>query len=345
MPQAVVGPSHDREPTTRETVYLGVDGGQTGTRAVALDATGSIKAIVRAPGLIHPLRSGGAKHLRSVLERVRLGLPAGSPIGAAYLALTGVEGPESPSYGVALQVAADVWPDVYISVDNDGIAAWAGGTGRKPGVAAMAGTGSVVVAVNEEGERVRTGGWGATLGDPGGGWRIGLAALQQMLHRWDAGSEPTDLDRTLLNELGVASPAGIAIGLNSGRIPRLRIVRLAAVIAAAAVTDPAARGILESAAAEFAIDVAAALSRLEWCTVPVLVVPIGNVFRAGVLYRQPFERALASRSPVPFRIGAPLLSSAGGAALMSLALSGLCSDDVVERLVDSELAYEVRDLP
>ena len=67
---------------TRETVYLGVDGGQTGTGAGALDATGSIKAIVRAPGLIHPLRSGGANRLRSVLERVRLGLPAGSPIAA-----------------------------------------------------------------------------------------------------------------------------------------------------------------------------------------------------------------------------------------------------------------------
>ena len=329
-PQSVAG---------QTVVYLGIDGGQTGSRAVAVDATGSIRAFVEAHGLIHPLSRGGARRLRSVFEEIRLALPAALQIRAAYLALTGVEGPDSPSHGVASRIATEVWPGVDITVDNDGMAAWAGGTGCKAGVAAMAGTGSVVIAVNEQGERVRTGGWGAMLGDAGGGWRIAVAALQQMLRRWDMGSATTDLDRTLLETLGVTSPAGVAIGVSSGRIPRMRIVNLAMIIAAVAPADPAARAVLQEAAADFAVDVAAALSRLRWRGVPVPVVPIGNIFRAGAVYLEPFEQALASRSTVAFQIRAPVLSSVGGAALLSLREGGLFSDELIARLADSAVCY------
>jgi N-acetylglucosamine kinase-like BadF-type ATPase len=321
-------------------IYLGVDGGQTETRAVAVDGAGVVVASCRAPGLVHPLEPGGAEHLQHVLSLVRQAVPGDYRVRAAYLALTGVESPESPSHQTATEVAQGLWPDAELTIDNDGVAAWAGGTAGRPGVAAMAGTGSVVVAVNESGRRVRTGGWGPVLGDAGGGWRIGLMALRQMLRRWDAGLLTSDLDQIVLAKLGASSPAAIPVGLTSGRIPRVRVADLAPVIAARAGVDPAAQNILAEAASEFAVDVEAAMSRLSWSELPITVVPLGNVFRAGQAYLEPFERALAARAKVPFRIQQPILSNVGGAVVLSLRLAGLLTQEMTNRLAATELAYE-----
>lgn len=322
------------------SVYLGVDGGQTETRAAWVTTDGIVVATSRAAGLVHPLGPNGAAHLREVLALLRDAIPLGYRVRAAYLALTGVEGSESSSHRTAIDVARGLWPDIDLSVDNDGLAAWAGGTAGRPGVAAMAGTGSVVVAVNESGSRVRTGGWGPALGDAGGGWHIGVLALRQLLRRWDAGLPASDLDQTILADLAAASPADVAVGINSGRIPRLRIVGLAPVIAASARVDPAARAILAQAASEFAIDVGAAISRLHWSESPITVVPVGDVFRAGRAYLEPFERALAARAGIECQIRPPILSNVGGAALLSLRSAGLLTQDVVTRLATSVLAYE-----
>ena len=118
------------------------------------------------------------------------------------------------------------------------------------------------------------------------------------------------------------------------------MARLAAVVAAAAPDLPDAAAILSRAATGFADDVAAAMARLAWRELPVSVVPVGNVFRAGPAYLDPFRKALAARSNVPFVIRPPVLSGVGGALLLARRQAGPPDDGFVQRLVASGLAYE-----
>ncbi len=329
----------DQQPWAGDEVCLGVDGGQTATRAAAVLTGGTVIATVEAPGLLHPMSPEGVKRLRAVLGEIHRAL-SGRRVRSAYLALTGVEGPESPSHGVALSVAQGIWPDTLVTVDNDGMAAWAGGTTGQPGVAAMAGTGSVVIAINEAGTRVRTGGWGPLLGDAGGGWRIGLAAVAMMLRRWDAGQEPSELDRSVLSELGLSSPGEAPPAIAGGCIDRLAVVRLASMVGARAADIGDAAQILEQAASALAEDVAAAMSRLEWRDLPVTVVPVGNVFRAGSAYLCPFERALTIRAATPFVLRSPTLSAVGGAVFLARRQAGLPTEEAALRSMASDLAYK-----
>ncbi|MCL4439656.1 MAG: hypothetical protein M1609_03390, partial [Firmicutes bacterium] len=148
----------------------------------------------------------------------------------------------------------------------------------------MAGTGSVVVAVNEVGQQVRTGGWGYLFGDAGGGWHIGFLAARLTLQNLDAGKSISPLGRMLMAELGVATPPEIVYGVYSGRINRLQIARLAEVVAHVAQQgDNEGCHILAEAASNFAIDVATAINRLIWSNPPVKVATLGRIFKSGDL--------------------------------------------------------------
>jgi len=82
--------------------------------------------------------------------------------------------------------------------DSDILPVWFGGTGGKPGVAAIAGTGSIAYGCKEQGF-FRVGGWGPQLGDEGSGYDLGRRALQTAARMSDGRipSEPAFLNRIL----------------------------------------------------------------------------------------------------------------------------------------------------
>ena len=188
-------------------MFVGVDGGSTGTRAAICDRDGRLLAGITTIGLIPMLRRDGGRRLRDVLTTVAGAIPSGAHVASVYLALTGVDLPEDAAGRAAMEVGRAVWPDSMIVVGNDGMAAWAGATGCRPGVAVMAGTGCVIVASDEGGRIIRTSGWGPTLGDAGGGWGIGVAALREMLARYDAGMPPSESGPEADRRPGGALPA------------------------------------------------------------------------------------------------------------------------------------------
>jgi N-acetylglucosamine kinase-like BadF-type ATPase len=230
----------------------------------------------------------------------------------------------TPSEPVGIEVAARIWPESRRLVEGDGYVAWAGATGAAPGVAAMAGTGSVVVAVNEHGDRVETGGWAWLFGDPGSGWDIGLTALKRMLRRWDRDRATSRLGSLALAHFGAGEPPEIPDRIYSDDIDRIEVARFARfVIRLATEGDEEASAIVAGSAAEFATDVAAAIGRLRWEREPVLVSTLGGIFRAGAVYRDPFLASLRRQAPSEVRLTDPVLSGLGGAALLALREGGI----------------------
>ncbi|MCL4439655.1 MAG: hypothetical protein M1609_03385 [Firmicutes bacterium] len=103
--------------------FLGVDGGQTGTRAALVSADGQVVDIMEAEGLLHILALSGSERITTVLTKIKNKFSNSRyhPC-AVFLSLTGVEA-RTPSQAYAFKIAARLWPDTKLAVESDGLAA------------------------------------------------------------------------------------------------------------------------------------------------------------------------------------------------------------------------------
>jgi N-acetylglucosamine kinase-like BadF-type ATPase len=142
---------------------------------------------------------------------------------------------------------------VSVVTDVELILADAFGTG--PGVALIAGTGSIAMGRLPSGELIRAGGRGAEVGDPGSAYAIGLGAVREVLDPGDDRLERLVLDqldladRTALTTwVADAAPAGVATlargllhGAARGVAPAVRLAERAVTDLVGLVTDVASQ--------------------------------------------------------------------------------------------------------
>jgi glucosamine kinase len=166
-----------------------------------------------------------------------------------------------------------------VTLVPDGVAAYIGCLGAKPGVVVTVGTGTIAVTVDYAGRARRLDGWGPQLGDVGSGYRVGLEGLKSAC-RWHDGSRGGS---QILRDEALQTFGQIDVLAETLRpASQLRnIARFAErVVAAARSGDVTAGQILDNAArelAELATD-AAGLVTSE----PGLPVVIGGGFVAAV---------------------------------------------------------------
>ena len=82
---------------------------------------------------------------------------------------------------VRLTVTSDIQPLLFEARDCDTASS---------SIVVIAGTGSLVAALDADGQVVRAGGWGPMLGDEGSGWRIAQAFLKPFCTWIDGGLDP-----------------------------------------------------------------------------------------------------------------------------------------------------------
>lgn len=181
------------------TVYLGLDGGGSGCRARAWDASG----IVIGEGM-----AGPANIMTDLEEALSAILAAGAEaLGghdprrvSACLGLAGASQPDKRDQlaGLLPYATCRIVPDWHIAAK--------GALGENDGIVAAIGTGSVYVA-QRDGKLHAIGGRGLILGDEGGGAWIGRVLLSAALRAVDGLGSLTPL---LDNVVGhMAGPEGI----------------------------------------------------------------------------------------------------------------------------------------
>ena len=207
-------------------LYIGVDGGGTRSRALLGDREGrELAAADGGPGLIDPAAPRiAAFAVRTVAleaaRQARVRLPA----RALWAGLAGAG--NEPARAVVEKELRDAGLARRVVVGSDVEAAHADAFGEGPGVLLVAGTGSVVRAVDPRGEVVTVGGWGALLGDEGGGYGIGLEGIRAVLRSADGRELETDLTDALLSEIGAVGPrelADWAVSASKGEIAALSV--------------------------------------------------------------------------------------------------------------------------
>lgn len=304
-------------------MYLGVDGGQTGTRGVLVSRDGTVLATAESGGLLDAVAPGGVERMREVLTVIRDACAGpGTPDGV-FLGLTAtVSG--TPSQGLGEAVAVELWPTSVTRVEGDSLVAWAAGTGGEPGVTAMAGTGSVVAAINEAGDTIECGGWGYVFGDWGSAFHMATTAVRLMVQRWDRDRGASPMGAEINEALGVREASEIPPLFYSASIDIADVAGLAKIVSRFANTDdPEATAIVAECGATFGGDVANAIARLTWIANPVPVAMVGRAFGAGPAYVSAFQDAVTAKSPLPVVFNVAVLSTLGGAAMLALGLGGI----------------------
>ncbi|MFN7224507.1 MAG: BadF/BadG/BcrA/BcrD ATPase family protein [Paracoccaceae bacterium] len=226
------------------TLFLGIDGGGTGCRAMVADATGLVLGVGQA----------GPANIASDPDVARANI-----LLATQQAMTRAIGPANVSrelphlvagLGLAGANAAGAagrlrlgLPFQKIRIETDAVAAAKGALGGSDGIVAALGTGSVY-AIQQDGKIRCFGGWGLVLGDEGSGAHLGRAALSQALRAVDGLVPMTPFLQQLIDTHGGAS--GIVSFAQTARAADF--ARLAPAILNS--TDPAARALWAASVAE-----------------------------------------------------------------------------------------------
>lgn len=137
-----------------------------------------------------------------------------------------------------------------LKIVNDADIALVGANGGRTGAILLVGTGSIAVGIAKDGRQVRTGGWGALIGDEGSGFRLGADGITAVMRSYDGVYADTALTKTLLRHFEVTSPEDLMDLVYLGdRLP-VDIIASAAplVLAAAEAGDTVAERIVQTGA-------------------------------------------------------------------------------------------------
>ena len=188
-------------------LYIGIDGGGTHTTALAVRPDGRITGRAEGPGLNY-LNDGLAccvRRFRGITERLTAGREGAR--GTVCAGLAALDEPAEPEILSAFQSALPAgW---RLMLESDLSVALAGFSLGKPGLMAVCGTGSMVLARDRQGRERTAGGWGWKVGDPGSGYTLAREGLARALFRREAEGRDSPLLAAALSYFGAADARGL----------------------------------------------------------------------------------------------------------------------------------------
>lgn len=273
-------------------LYLGLDGGQSGTRAVLADTEGRVLAIGNGPACDHITSPRGYERNAAAIR---------GAIGDA-LAKAGKDTSDIVGIGMGLtsaprelnaqpifeQIVREIAQPKHIWIDHDAATNLAGATAGAPGVMVIAGSGSISYGINAAGDEGRAGGLGYLMGDEGSAWWIGITALQAAAAAADGRGPETAILPFVLEHYNLPTIRHIHTFLYADTFSRSMISDITVDITRLAQTDEVARQITTRAGELLGRMVVATIRQIHAPGEEVDVYPTGGVFRAGNVVMQPF---------------------------------------------------------
>lgn len=300
-------------------LFLGIDGGGTGTRALVIDAAGKVVGKGQA-GPSNPNVSGWDGVAKSIQEAVgATGVPG--PFSGVHAGIAGVATPDARAKVCTTLAELGIGAPGVTSAGHDLEIALAGGLSGRPGMVLVAGTGSACFGRSDGGDTWQAGGWGPILDDGGSGYWLGLRAIMTAVRAEDGRGPVTALAPAILKATGAGSLREVLAQLHSNRLDRKGVAALAPlVVAAAQKRDSSALIVLALGAAELALMAGAVAKKLGMASGPTEIVITGGVGTTEV-YGRAVQMAIRKRiAGVSFM--KPELSPVAGAAILAAIRSG-----------------------
>jgi glucosamine kinase len=293
------------------TVFIGIDGGGTRARAVAVDASGAV--VRRADGPAGIVDARAPEQSAAVVAGLVHAVAGSAAVGGVCCGLAGA-GRERERVAVAALLASAGVQRVHVVSDAE--VAMEDAFGGEAGVLLIAGTGSIAWARDGAGHSIRVGGWGQLLGDEGSGYAIGLAGLRAVVRAADGRASATSLTHVLLSATQCAEPGELILFAEAAA--KADVAALAPHVLAQAATDDAAATIRVDAVSALLDLVETAVHRAA-LDAPRVALTGGLIGEGGAL-RADVERLLSVQLP-GCRLHAGTVDGARGAARLALGLA------------------------
>jgi N-acetylglucosamine kinase-like BadF-type ATPase len=258
---------------------LGIDAGGTKTVCLLADESGSVLAEARAGGA--NLQASGELQVEKVLHRVieeAMGERDVRP-DAICVGIAGVDRADDTQ--AVRGIMRRLGFRTRTLIVNDALVALVAGAGEEPGVVVIAGTGSIAYGRDRDGRAARAGGWGYLLGDEGGGFWIGRAALAAVVRQYDGRGPATVLTDLVLAELSLSTPVELIPAMYDAGVPHRAIAQVASLVQRAADQGDAVAGdILARAGSELTASAASVITKLGMRGDQFRAVLSGGIFHA-----------------------------------------------------------------
>ena len=257
---------------------LGIDAGGTKTVCLLADERGRIVAEARGGGA--NLQASGELEVEKVLHRVMEEAIGDQDIQPAAICL-GIAGVDREADAAAVRgIMRRIGFKTRTLIVNDALIALVAGAGDRPGVVIVAGTGSIAYGRDAGGRAARSSGWGYLLGDEGGGYWIGRAALQAVVRQYDGRGPQTLLTQIVLADMRLTDPTELTHAVYGGGLHRNAIANIAPTVQRAAdAGDAIAADIITRASIELTAAAASVITRLEMRGGQFPILLSGGVFR------------------------------------------------------------------
>jgi len=301
---------------------IGIDGGGTKTLGAIAGEDGKVLAHFEV-GSTNP-HSNPMDVVRANLKELAENLlgqvdAQAADVKAICLGMAGVDRPEDKP--MVKNLVNEFLPEADVLPVNDGVIALTGGALRPFGIIVISGTGSIAFGINENGERVRAGGWGHILGDEGSGYTIALRGLREIMRSHDGRTPKTRLQDLMLGHLNLERPDQLLGWIRDIQANKAQIAALSRLVHQAANEgDETANRILSEEAEELAEIVEAVSKKLfaaENHDYEVIVAG-GNLRKADGFFGM-FTAALAKRLP-QITVTRPRSEPVDGAVILALDL-------------------------
>ncbi len=305
---------------SKHNLYLGVDGGGTKTHIALIDHEGTLVA-EGFSGASNPLRVGIETAVTNILDAVDKAcdehdLPRGD-IVAATLGLAGVRRADlrqrvKERISQSLRIKkVDVFTDAEIALYGIGP--------TTPGLVIIAGTGSVAIGRNSNGDIYSAGGWGPIAGDEGGGAGIALSALHRIAKASDGRARKTALSEIAVDYFRAGRIENLSVAIYAPQVDNARIAGFAKFVGETAKAgDEVAVEILREAGTELGIAAKAVVEKLGLKRSKVPIGLVGSVFKSGRLVTDALLATVRSAAPKAYLFD-NMVQPAYSAARMTLA--------------------------
>lgn len=302
-------------------LYLGVDGGGTKTKFILCEEHGKLLAQSIQP-TCHYLQCGLAGVTKVMKDGVAECLHHADcqqeQISAAFIACAGYGdiAKDDPLIEEAVKQASFSFP---YRIGNDMENALAGSLGGCAGINIIAGTGSIALGKNEQGEQLRCGGWHHSFGgDEGSAFWIACQLIRHFTRQSDGREAKTALYDMLKETYEFKEDSDIldqcVVEWNFDRTKIAAMSRLITPLAQQ--HDPIAIQILKDAAQELADIILAIARKLPFETTRIPVSYSGGVFQSGEYLLNPLKQALAQDPHL--HLQAPLLTPDAGCIILAM---------------------------
>jgi N-acetylglucosamine kinase len=271
-------------------LLLGIDAGGTNIRAAVSDTRFSLQEA--PPLVVSAAEDGGPEPLHLLSDTLGRESVISVAAGITKVSRAGVV----DRWKESLQT---LFPNAVVRVVPDFEIAFHGAVAGGVGVAALAGTGSVIYGENRLGESVRVGGRGWEYGDEGSGSWLTTEIIRRTIRAMDGIDVMSPLCHSVCQYLGEHEDAGrLAEAARRETYARGRGFLVPLLVEQASLGDSEAANLFVGAAGWIGALVRTALRRLEFDTgEPLTIARVGGLWDVGPLLTDPFAQLMSRWYP------------------------------------------------